>query len=128
MNYETLMFAHLATVLPAFLIGTIILAIKKGTPIHKQLGRVYMVLMTVTALITIFMQAKVGPKLFNHFGYIHLFTVLTLYSVPTALIAIRKGDVKTHKRKMILLYIGGLLIAGGFTFFPGRYLHTVFFG
>jgi uncharacterized membrane protein len=122
------MFAHLATVLPAFLIGTIILVIKKGTPIHKQLGRVYMVLMTVTALITIFMQAKVGPKLFNHFGYLHLFTVLTLYSVPTALIAIRKGDVITHKRKMVLLYIGGLLIAGGFTFFPGRYLHTVFFG
>lgn len=128
MNYETLMFAHLATVLPAFLIGTIILVIKKGTPIHKQLGRVYMILMTVTAFITIFMQAKVGPKLFNHFGYIHLFTILTLYSVPTALIAIRKGDVKTHKRKMILLYIGGLLIAGGFTFFPGRYLHSVFFG
>ncbi|MEZ5023173.1 MAG: DUF2306 domain-containing protein [Chitinophagales bacterium] len=128
MNYETLMFAHLATVLPAFLFGTIILFIKKGTSIHKQLGRIYMVLMTVTAFITIFMQAKVGPKLFNHFGYIHLFTVLTLYSVPTALIAIRKGDVKTHKRKMVLLYIGGLLIAGGFTFFPGRYLHTLFFG
>jgi len=29
---------------------------------------------------------------------------------------------------MILLYIGALMIAGGFTFVPGRYMYEVFFG
>ncbi|MFT5337019.1 MAG: putative membrane protein, partial [Luteibaculaceae bacterium] len=46
----------------------------------------------------------------------------------TAYWAIKRGDVKAHKRKMITLYFGAIIIAGGFTFFPGRYLHQLFFG
>ncbi|MFT5923027.1 MAG: putative membrane protein [Flavobacteriales bacterium] len=42
--------------------------------------------------------------------------------------AARKGNIKAHKRKMILLYVGAILIAGAFTLMPGRYLHHVFFG
>ena len=128
MSYIELMYLHLATILPAFVLGTILLIIKKGTKVHKIFGRIYMMLMLVTAFITLFMQAKVGPKLFNHFGWIHSFSFLTIYTVPTAYLAIKNGNVKAHKRKMILLYFGAIIIAGGFTFFPGRYLHTLFFG
>lgn len=128
MEYHQLMYLHLFTVVPCFFIGGVLLLIKKGTPIHKTWGKVYMILMLVTAIITLFMSAEVGPTLFNHFGWIHLFSFLTLYTVPTAYIAIKKGQVKKHKRKMILLYLGAIIIAGGFTFTPGRYLHTVFFG
>ena len=128
MSYIELMYLHLATILPAFVLGTILLIIKKGTKVHKIFGRIYMMLMLVTAFITLFMQAKVGPKLFNHFGWIHSFSFLTIYTVPTAYLAIKNGNVKAHKRKMILLYFAAIIIAGGFTFFPGRYLHTLFFG
>ena len=128
MGYYTLMYLHLATVVPAFVIGTFMLLMKKGTPLHKQFGRLYMGLMLFTAIVTLFMSAQVGPTILGHFGYIHLFSALTLYTVPTAYIAVKKGDIKSHQRKMILLYVGGMLIAGGFTFFPGRYLHQVFFG
>lgn len=128
MNYFDLMYLHLYTVIPSFFIGTILLIIKKGTPFHKLAGRLYMILMMVTALITLFMPSQIGPQLFNHFGWIHLFSALTIYTVPTAYLAIKKGNVKSHKRKMILLYFGALIIAGGFTFVPGRYMHTLFFG
>lgn len=128
MSYNDLMYLHLVTVVPCFLIGTLLLLIKKGTKVHKDFGRVYMVLMLITASITLFMPAEVGPRLFNHFGYIHSFSFLTIYTVPTAYWAIKKGDVKSHKRKMILLYFGAIIIAGGFTFFPGRYLNELFFG
>jgi uncharacterized membrane protein len=74
------------------------------------------------------MPAAVGPQLFNHFGWIHLFTLLTLWTVPTAYFAVRQGKIKTHQRKMVLLYLGALVIAGGFTFVPGRYMYEVFFG
>lgn len=127
MNYIDLMYLHLYSVIPAFFIGTILLVIKKGTPFHKVAGRIYMVLMMVTAIITLFMPSKIGLQLFNHFGWIHLFSALTIYTVPTAYLAIKKGNVKSHKRKMILLYFGALIIAGGFTFVPGRYMHTLFF-
>lgn len=127
MSYTTLMYFHLATVIPCFIIGTILLLIKKGTKTHITFGRIYMVLMMITAIITLFMPAEVGPRIFNHFGWIHSFSFLTIYTVPTAYWAIKKGNVKAHKRKMILLYFGAIIIAGGFTFFPGRYLNDLFF-
>jgi uncharacterized membrane protein len=128
MRYIDLMQLHLATVIPSFFIGTLLLVIKKGTGIHKIFGRVYMILMMVTALITLFMPARVGATFLNHFGWIHSFSFLTIYTVPTAYWAIKKGNVRAHKRKMILLYFGAIVIAGGFTFYPGRYLHHLFFG
>lgn len=127
MNYSTLMYLHLVTVVPCFFIGAILIILKKGTSSHKFLGRIYMVLMLITACITLFMEADVGPKFLNHFGWIHSFSFLTIYVVPTAYLAIKKGNVKAHKRKMILLYVGAIIIAGGFTFTPGRYLFSVFF-
>lgn len=127
MHYETLMYLHLATVVPCFFIGTLLLLIKKGTSIHKNFGRVYMVLMLFTAVVTLFMPAAVGPQFLGHFGWIHLFSFLTIYTVPTAYTAIKKGNVRAHKRKMILLYFGAIIIAGGFTFVPGRFMHELFF-
>jgi uncharacterized membrane protein len=121
------MYLHLATVVPCFIIGTVLLLIKKGTKIHVNFGRIYMVLMLITAITTLFMKAQVGPTIFNHFGWIHSFSFLTMYTVPTAYVAVKKGNIKVHKRKMILLYFGAIIIAGGFTFMPGRYLHDLFF-
>lgn len=128
MGYNDLMFIHLATVIPCFVIGTMLLLIKKGTKIHIGFGRIYMILMLITALVTLFMPAEVGPQFMNHFGWIHSLSFLTIYTVPAAYLAIKKGNVKSHKRKMILLYFGAIIIAGVFTFTPGRYLYNVFFG
>lgn len=127
MKYNDLMLLHLVTVIPCFIIGTVLLLIKKGTSFHKKAGRVYMILMLLTAAITLFMPAQVGPRFLNHFGWIHSFSFLTIYTVPTAYTAVKKGNIKAHKRKMILLYFGAIIIAGGFTFFPGRYLYELFF-
>ncbi len=128
MTYLQLAYLHLGTVFPAFLIGTFLLINRKGTSKHKLLGKIYMTLMLITAIITIFMSAEIGPVLFGHFGFIHLFTVLVLYSVPTAYFAARSGNINRHRGNMIGLYFGGLLIAGAFTFSPGRLLHGWFFG
>ena len=112
--------------LPAFAIGTYLMIRRKGTPLHRLLGKIYMVLMLVTAVTTLFMPAMVGPMLFGHFGFIHLFSLLTAYSVPAP--TLRRGDdVTTHRRNMIGLYIGGLIIAGSFAFMPGRLLNTWLF-
>ena len=126
-GYEFLSFVHLSTIGPAFIIATYMMLIKKGTAQHKFLGRIYMVLMLFTAMVTLFMSAQVGPTLFDHFGFIHLLSVLVLYSVPSAYFAIKAGDVKKHKLNMIGLYIGGMLVAGGFTLVPGRFLGDLIF-
>ncbi len=121
------MFFHLATVLPCVVMGAALFAMKKGTPVHKATGKVYMILMLITAIVTLLMPAQVGPQLFNHFGFIHLFSLLALQSVPKAYFAIRRGDVKSHKFSMIGLYVGGIVIAGSLTLLPGRYLHSLLF-
>lgn len=123
MQYIQLAYAHLATIVPAFVLGTSLLVMTKGTPRHRLLGKIYMVLMLVTATITLFMPAQVGPRVVGHFGYIHLFSLLVFYSVPMAYVNARRGNVKGHKSSMIGLYVGGLLIAGSFAFMPGRLLH-----
>ncbi|HEU0296280.1 MAG TPA: DUF2306 domain-containing protein [Anaerolineales bacterium] len=128
MTYTQLVYLHLATVLPAFAIGAFQLLRRKGTPSHKLLGKIYMVLMLATGLITLAMPAEVGPRFLGHFGFIHLFSFLTLYSVPSAYFAIRRGNIKLHRANMIGLYVGGILIAGSFAFAPGRMLHEWLFG
>jgi uncharacterized membrane protein len=126
--YYSLLYLHLITVIPCVFLGAYLLLFSKGTKWHRSLGKYYMSSMAITAVVSLFMPAMVGPQFLGHFGWIHLFSFLTLWSVPTAYIAIRKGQVKKHKIKMILLYIGALMIAGGFTFMPGRYMYEVFFG
>jgi uncharacterized membrane protein len=63
------------------------------------MGKTYMALMFVTALIILFMPAQLGPQLLFHFGRIYSFSFLTLYTVPTAYIAIIKGQVKNTREK-----------------------------
>ena len=127
MSYAQLMYLHLATVLPAALIGGYLLAARKGTPHHRSLGKAYMVLMLVTAGITLFMPATVGPQFLGHFGWIHIFCVVVLISVPRAYFAIRQGNRRAHQMSMVMTYVGAVLIAGGFTLAPDRYLHDLLF-
>ena len=127
MNYTQLAYLHLATILPAFVLGTHLLISRKGTAWHKLLGKIYMLLMLVTALVTLFMPAEVGTRLFNHFGYIHFFSVWTLFAVASAYIAVRQGNIKGHKYSMIGLYCGGILIAGSLAFSPNRLIHSWLF-
>lgn len=128
MTYLNLAYIHLATVIPAFLLGAYIIFTTKGTATHKLLGKIYGALMLFTAVITLFMSAQVGPQFLGHFGYIHLFSALILWSIPTAVMAIRRGNVKAHKRKMLLAYFGSMFIAGGFAFTEGRLLNQWLFG
>ena len=128
MTYMQLTYLHLGSLVPAFVIGTYLLLNRKGTPVHRFLGKIYMGLMLFTAFITLFMEALVGPKFLNHFGFLHLLSLFVLYTVPTSYRAIRVGNIKLHKRKMVGLYVGALLVAGAFTLSPGRLIHTWLFG
>ncbi|MGB0466626.1 MAG: DUF2306 domain-containing protein [Pontibacterium sp.] len=82
-----------------------------------------MVLMLATATVTLFMPARVGGAFLEHFGFIHLFSFFTFFNILMAWRAIRQGNLKVHRAYMLGLYIGGLLIAGGFALMPGRLLN-----
>lgn len=128
MPYEQMALLHLVTILPAFLIATWLLLRRKGTDNHRLLGKIYMILVLFSAGLTLLMPARVGPTLFGHFGFIHGLSVMAFYSIFMGWRAIKAKNVRRHKSAMVGLYVGGMLIAGGFTLMPGRMLHGWVFG
>lgn len=107
---------HLVTVIPAFFLGIAVMLMKKGTNAHKMLGKIWALLMMVTAISSFWLQG-----LFGGIGPIHIFSVMTIVSIPRAIWAIRKGNVKVHQRAMTGPFIG-LCVAGAFSMIPGRVL------
>lgn len=118
-----LMWAHLLTVAPALLIGTFLMLRAKGTAAHVWLGRLYMMLMLATAIISFWVRGLNGENL----SPIHALSAWTIVSVLVGWWAIRTGRRRLHRGFMIGLY-AGVLIAGAFTLLPGRALNQFFFG
>lgn len=120
---------HLATVLPAFAIGTWqIFFSTKGARYHRVLGYVYLVLMAITAVSALFIQEVMADGPFWGFSPIHLLVPLTLFAVWGAVYGVRTRNIRMHRSAMIGLYVGGILIAGAFTFVPGRLMYRMVFG
>jgi uncharacterized membrane protein len=120
---------HVATVLPAALIGTWqIFFSRKGSPLHRVMGWVYVALMIVTALSTLWVHQLMPHGPFFGLSPIHLFIPLTFVGFYNALRGAMTHDLPRHRYAMLGVYFGGILIAGGLTLLPGRIMHAVVFG
>jgi uncharacterized membrane protein len=120
---------HIATVVPAFFLGSwLIFVSRKGARRHRALGYVYLTLMTITSVAALFVHSIMPNGPFLGFSPIHLLVPLTLSGVVGALYYARRHNIRAHRKSMLGVYIGGLLIAGSLTLLPGRIMHTVFFG
>jgi len=67
-------------------------------------------------------------QLWGPFSPIHLLAIFTLIMLPLAVRHARRHAVQHHSRTMIGIFTGGLIIAGLFTFLPGRLMNAVAFG
>lgn len=115
---------HLVAALPALGIGAFMLVRPKGTPVHKAFGRVWIILIVVVSISSIWIQEiRDGAG----YSFIHLLTVWTLFAVIMGFVAIRRGQVRRHRGWMVGTFIG-LVVAGLFTLAPGRIIPTYLFG
>ena len=114
---------HLATVIPALPLGAYVLLAKKGGSRHRLLGQVWLGLMFTTAIATIFIRDVNA----GNFSWIHLFTVLTFIAVPKAILTARQGKIEAHKKHLRNFFLGSLVIAGAFSFIPGRTMWHMLF-
>lgn len=115
---------HAGAAMLSFLLGTLVLLLKKGTRLHKAMGRIWVGLMAVVALSS-FLITEV--RMFGPYSFIHALSIFTLVGLVQAIRAIRRGDVKAHRATMIGLYGGALILAGAFTLVPGRRMHAMLF-
>ena len=114
---------HIASALTAFFVGLWILAGPKGTGMHRKLGWVWVIAMASTALSSFFLSGANGQS----FSWIHGLSAWTLIGLPAGIAAIRKKDVKKHAKNMTGMFLGAMVIAGLFTFLPGRLMWSLFF-
>lgn len=115
---------HVAAVIPAALLGPYMFRARKGTPTHRLLGKVWLGLMVVAALSSFFIHTI---NLFYGFSPIHLLSAYVLYGSWSAIRAARAHRIREHRLNVIGMYVGGIIIAGGFTLLPGRLMHEIVF-
>ncbi len=131
MNIEPLLIAspaiqlHMLAAVGAFVLGAIVLWRRKGGKWHKINGRVWVGLMLVTALSGFFIHEI---KLWGDYSPIHIISALVPFGLFASVMEARRRDIIKHQRIMKGTYLGGMIIAGGFTFLPGRLNHEIFFG
>src|SRR5215471_4971100 len=102
---------HAFAAMAAFALGVVQFAAPKGTLPHRTLGWIWVTLMLVVALSSFWIH---GMRLVGPFGPIHLLSILTLVMVPLAVWKAHNHDVGAHRRIMISLFLGALLVAGLF--------------
>lgn len=112
---------HLLTAIAAVAVGPLALASRKGSPLHRAAGRVWVLLMGVTAFSALFIRESSLPHLFG-FTPIHLLILSTAWGLIQGVQAARRGNIAAHRRAMRLTYVSACLVAGAFTLLPGRYL------
>jgi uncharacterized membrane protein len=115
---------HVAAALAAFLLGGVQLLAPKGTLPHRAMGYVWAALLAFVALSSFWIHRI---HQFGDFSLIHLLSIFTLLVLPLAILKARRHDVARHRRSMVLLYVGALVIAGAFTLLPHRLMHQVVF-
>ena len=117
--------AHAIAALVAMVLGGLQLYGPKGTRNHRILGYIWVGLMAIVAFSGFFIHVL---KLVGPFSPIHLLSVLTLASLWYAIGAVRRGDIKRHRKTMVTLFWMALILTGFFTFWPGRVTYQVVTG
>jgi uncharacterized membrane protein len=116
---------HAFAAIAAFAVGAIQLSASKGTILHRLVGWLWAVLMLTVAISSLFIHEI---RLWGPWSPIHLLSILVLVTLPLAVLHARRHDVGQHRMAMLMLFTGALVIAGVFTFLPGRIMHSVAFG
>jgi uncharacterized membrane protein len=116
---------HALAAMSAFVLGVVQFAAPKGTLPHRAVGAIWVALMVTVAISSFWIHQLrlVGP-----WSPIHLLSIFTLLMLPLAVWKAHTHQVAAHRRVMIFLFSGALVIAGLFTLLPGRIMHAVLFG
>lgn len=116
---------HAFAAMAAFVLALVQFAAPKGTLPHRTLGWIWVALMTIVGMSAFFIHEI---RLWGPWSPIHFLAIYVLAGLTFAIRAARRHNVGAHKKHMIGIFVGGLLIAGAFTFLPGRIMHRVITG
>jgi len=111
---------HVTAAVSALLIGFALLVGVKGRRFHRVAGWTWAGCIMTVAISSFWILNQ------GRFSVIHFLSGWVSIAVPMALGAARRQDLKTHRAMMTQIFMGGLIIAGAFTFVPGRVMWRLF--
>ena len=115
---------HAFAAMAAFALGLVQLLAPKGTLPHRTLGWLRVALLLLISVTSFWIH---GIRLWGPWSPIHLLSIFTPIMLVVGVVAARRDSVRAHKITMISIFLGALMIAGLFTFVPGRLMHAVLF-
>lgn len=116
---------HIISAVLALILGPIALYRRRRDRMHKVSGYVWIAAMTVLAVGSFLIPSHFTPI---GIGPLHGFALVTLWSLWAGVKAAIGQDIARHEAILRSLYSNGLIIAGAFTFLPGRTLNQMLFG
>src|SRR4051812_19721281 len=116
---------HAFAAMAAFALGIVQIAAPKGTLPHRTLGWIWVALMAIVAISSFWIHQV---RLFGPWSPIHLLSVFTPVMLVLGVFYARRHHVRGDRITMISIFAGALVVAGLFTFVPGRIMHAVVFG
>jgi uncharacterized membrane protein len=125
LNASPVIQLHAFAAIAAFVLGLFQFAAPKGTLRHRTTGYIWVALLTIIAVTSFWIHEI---RLLGPFSPIHLISIFTLVMLPLAVLHARRHNVGAHRKAMISIFVGALVIAGLFTFVPGRIMHAALFG
>lgn len=123
-DWTVLLVTHTAAATIGVTIGVVQLLRAKGDGRHRVVGWLYVVFMMWTAISSFWIRHLRDGA----FSWLHILSLVTIVTTTLAVIAIRRGDVRTHRANML----GGWFGAVGAMIFalaiPTRMLPTFALG
>jgi uncharacterized membrane protein len=105
---------HAAAALAALGGGAALLAMRKGSPAHRLLGRAWAVAMLAVALSAFFIGSG--------FSWLHGLAIVALAALAGAVHYARTRNLRAHRQAVLGLYFGAIVVPGLFALLPQRIL------
>lgn len=121
---------HVYTLLLAFLAGTAqLFGTHRGSRIQVILGRCFLVLMLISALVTLLIHVRNPQNPFFGLSLLHLYVPLVVGFCALAWLGAVKHRLPLHRFAVISLYFGSLVFTGYVQIFlVDGITHQTFFG
>lgn len=115
---------HILGAVGALALGWVLMAVRKGRTFHRVAGWVWVGLAAVVVGSSIFITDLNNGR----FSVLHIFTAVSLISLPVGVAFARRHQVKGHRSTMMGLFFGGFAVNVFIAFIPGRTMWNMFFG
>lgn len=121
-NFTPIILAHTLAAFAAVALGAAMFLARKGTFMHRVAGRSWVALMLAVAISSFWIKSSCS------YSWIHGLSVAVIFLLAAAAHFAITHRISAHRRMVIGIYAGALMVTGLFTLLPYRLLGRLVWG